>query len=70
MSQMHDGYGGHQYYHWKQAKALLEIAEHAMEIIEDILPYVPDYFQEKWNYPEELAYLKQALKEAKSDEPV
>ena len=30
----------------------------AIEEMEDMLPYVPDYFQEKWGYPATIAKLK------------
>lgn len=44
-------------------KTLLEVAEYAVEVIEDLMDCVPPGFDQ--HYKEELAYLKQEVRESR-----
>lgn len=41
-----------------EVMALRGALAEAIEEMEDMLPYVPEYFQEKWGYPATIAKLK------------
>ncbi len=40
----------------------LDLAREAIELAEDLIPYVDEYFREKWNFDVELAELRLRLR--------
>lgn len=44
-----------------QVAAQGEVAEKAIGLADEMLSYVPEYFQQKWQFPEELSALRAGL---------